>query len=107
MGSSPIVSNMSKRKFKNDGLKRKNFEKKEFNVLALNFFKQNQMLSKKNILLSGMFSSKLTKGSYRFRNRCILTSRSRGVFSKISISRLMFRKLFSKGFLPGYRKSSW
>ena len=98
---------MSKRKFKNDGLKRQIFEKKEFKVLALNFFKENQVLSKRNILLSSMFSSKLTKGSYKFRNRCILTSRSRGVFSKMSISRLVFRKLFSKGFLPGYRKSSW
>jgi small subunit ribosomal protein S14 len=98
---------MSKRKFKNDGINRLNFEKNELKILSLNFFKDNQELSKKNILLSNMLSSKISKGSYKFRNRCILTSRSRGVFSKLNISRIVFRKMFSKGFLPGYRKSSW
>ena len=93
---------MSKRKFKNDGLNRLKFEKDELKILALNFFKDNQELSKKNML-----SSKISKGSYKFRNRCILTSRSRGIFSKLNISRILFRKMFSKGFLPGYRKSSW
>lgn len=98
---------MSKRKFKNDGLNRLKFEKDELKILALNFFKDNQELSKKNMLLSNMLSSKISKGSYKFRNRCILTSRSRGIFSKLNISRILFRKMFSKGFLPGYRKSSW
>lgn len=98
---------MSKRKFKNDGLKRLNFEKNEFKVLSLKFFKNNQKLSKKNILIVNMALSKFNTGSYKFRNRCILTSRSRGIFSKLSISRILFKKMFSKGFLPGYRKSSW
>jgi small subunit ribosomal protein S14 len=98
---------MSKRKFKNDGINRFKFEKDEFKILSLTFFKDNQTLSKKNIFLSRMLSSKILKGSYKFRNRCILTSRSRGIFSKLSISRILFRKMFSKGFLPGYRKSSW
>jgi ribosomal protein S14 len=98
---------MSKRKFKQDGLNRLVFEKNELKVLALRFIKKKQMLSKKSVLFSSMFSSKLSSGLYKFKNRCILTSRSRGVFSKLSISRISFRKLFSKGFLPGYRKSSW
>ena len=98
---------MSKRKFKQDGLNRFIFEKKELKVLALRFFKNNQELSKKNFFFSNIFSSKLSQGLYKFRNRCIVTSRSRGIFSKLSISRVFFRKIFSKGFLPGYRKSSW
>jgi small subunit ribosomal protein S14 len=98
---------MSKRKFKNDGINRLNFEKSEFKILSLNFFKDNQKLSKKNIFLSRMLSSKNLKGSYKFRNRCVLTSRPRGIFPKLNISRILFRKMFSKGFLPGYRKSSW
>jgi ribosomal protein S14 len=98
---------MSKRKFKQDGINRLTFEKMELKVLALRFFKSNQESSKKNVLFSNMFSSKLIEGLYKFRNRCILTSRSRGVFSKLSVSRIFFRKMFSKGFLPGYRKSSW
>jgi ribosomal protein S14 len=98
---------MSKRKFKKDGKNRLKFEQNEFKVLSLRYFKDNQELSRKNILLSNIISSKLSKGLYKFRNRCILTSRSRGLFSKLSISRTVFRKMFSKGFLPGYRKSSW
>jgi ribosomal protein S14 len=98
---------MSKRKFKQDGLNRLIFEKNELQVLILRFFKKNQFLSKKSALFSNIFPSKLSRGLYKFRNRCILTSRSRGVFSKLSISRIFFRKIFSKGFLPGYRKSSW
>jgi len=98
---------MSKRKFKTDGLNRQNFEKDELKILALQFFKSNQELPKKNLLLVNMSLSKSNKGLYKFRDRCILTSRSRGIFSKLSISRILFRKMFSKGFLPGYRKSSW
>jgi ribosomal protein S14 len=98
---------MSKRKFKQDGLNRLSFEKKELKVLALRFFKKGQEVSKRNALFSNMFSSKLNKGLYKFRNRCLLTSRSKGVFYRLSISRIFFRKVFSKGFLPGYKKSSW
>jgi ribosomal protein S14 len=98
---------MSKRKFKQDGLNRLSFEKNELKVLALRFFKNDQELSTKSVLFSNMFSSKLNKGLNKFRNRCLLTSRPRGGFSKLSISRISFRKIFSKGFLPGYKKSSW
>ena len=97
---------MSKRKFKNDGNKRFFFENNELKCLAIKFFKKNQNLTKKNVLISKILSSKI-KPLYRFKNRCVLTSRSRGVVSKYNISRIMFRKLFSKGFLPDYRKSSW
>ena len=47
MGSNPIVSKMSKRKFKTDGINRLQFEKDELKVLALRFFKSNQELPKK------------------------------------------------------------
>jgi ribosomal protein S14 len=98
---------MSKRKFKQDGLNRLVFEKNELKVLSLRFFKNQQELSKKGVLFSRMFSSKLSRGLCKFRNRCLVTGRSRGVFLKLSLSRIFFRKMFSKGFLPGYRKSSW
>ena len=43
----------------------------------------------------------------RFHNYCIETGRSRSVISFYKLSRLQFRRLASKGSLPGLRKSSW
>jgi small subunit ribosomal protein S14 len=43
----------------------------------------------------------------RMRNRCLLTGRSRSVYRKFKLSRLMFREMASAGLLPGIRKASW
>jgi small subunit ribosomal protein S14 len=43
----------------------------------------------------------------RIRNRCQLTGRSRGVYKKFMISRIVFREMAHKGLLPGVTKSSW
>jgi len=43
----------------------------------------------------------------RFRNRCQLTGRSRGVYRKYNLSRIKFRELAHQGLLPGVSKASW
>jgi small subunit ribosomal protein S14 len=43
----------------------------------------------------------------RHRSLCALTGRSRGVYRKFKISRLMLRKLALEGKIPGMRKASW
>ena len=43
----------------------------------------------------------------RLRNICALTGRSRGVYRKLKISRIMLRKLALEGKIPGMKKSSW
>jgi small subunit ribosomal protein S14 len=43
----------------------------------------------------------------RVRRMCALTGRTRGVYRKLGISRLMLRKLAHEGKIPGMRKSSW
>ena len=43
----------------------------------------------------------------RVRNRCELTGRSRGVYSKFGLSRIKIRELSMAGSLPGVVKSSW
>ena len=43
----------------------------------------------------------------RVRNRCELTGRPRGVFSKFRLCRNKLRELASRGELPGVTKSSW
>ena len=43
----------------------------------------------------------------RIHNRCKLTGRSRGVYRKLEISRIEWRRLSSEGQVPGMKKSSW
>ena len=53
--------------------------------------------------------SKLPRDSAktRIRNRCLLSGRGRGVYSKFKLSRIWLRKLASECKLPGVTKSSW
>ena len=43
----------------------------------------------------------------RYRNRCKLTGRTRGVYRKFGLSRIKLRELTMLGSLPGVVKSSW
>lgn len=43
----------------------------------------------------------------RVRNRCILTGRSRGNYTKFGLSRIKFRELALQGMIPGVTKASW
>lgn len=43
----------------------------------------------------------------RYRNRCSLSGRPRGVYRKFSLSRIAIRELASWGQIPGLIKSSW
>ena len=43
----------------------------------------------------------------RLRNRCALTGRPRGVFSKFGLGRLKLRDFAMRGEIPGVIKASW
>lgn len=43
----------------------------------------------------------------RQRNRCALTGRPRGVFSKFGLCRMKLRKIAMRGEVPGMTKASW
>ena len=43
----------------------------------------------------------------RVRSLCALTGRSRAVYRKFKISRIMLRELALQGKIPGMRKASW
>jgi small subunit ribosomal protein S14 len=47
------------------------------------------------------------KFSTRKVNRCQLTGRSRGVYRKFGVSRIVLRELALQGMVPGMRKASW
>lgn len=54
-------------------------------------------------LLSFIRQSSLTK----VKNRCIFTNRSKSVYRRFKMSRLMFRKMALEGKLIGVKKVSW
>ncbi len=43
----------------------------------------------------------------RQRNRCVVTGRPRGVFSKFGLSRNKLREMAMRGEIPGMTKASW
>ena len=43
----------------------------------------------------------------RLRNRCLITGRPRGVFSKFGLGRNKFREYAMRGEVPGIVKASW
>lgn len=43
----------------------------------------------------------------KFKARCLLTGRGRGVFSGYFFSRIIFKKYAICGELPGFKKSRW
>lgn len=45
--------------------------------------------------------------SIRYRNRCEVSGRSRAVYRKFKLGRVMLRDLASRGQIPGMVKSSW
>ena len=47
------------------------------------------------------------KFSSRKENRCEITGRKRGIYSKFRASRIMLRELALQGMVPGMRKASW
>ncbi len=53
--------------------------------------------------------AKLPRNSSKVRHHkiCALTGRSRGVYRKFGISRIMLRKLAHEGKIPGMKKASW
>ena len=43
----------------------------------------------------------------RFRNRCFMSGRPRGVYRKFNLSRIAIREMSGKGLIPGLTKASW
>lgn len=52
-------------------------------------------------------SNREPKFSTRKVRRCEITGRSKGVYRKFRMSRIMLRKLALEGKVPGMRKASW
>lgn len=68
----------------------------------------NLSLQERFALAQKLDAMPLDGSKVRYRNRCLLTGRGRGLVHKsLGISRIMLRDLVSKGQVPGVRKASW
>ena len=84
----------------------KNLEKKRliFKIISKNLnFKNNIRWKAQQKWFFFHQNSSLT----RIKNICVLTGRTRSIYRLFKISRIQFRKLASKGFLPSVSKYSW
>ena len=84
-------------------------EKYKVKRLALNEMISNVSASSEDRADARTQLQKLPRNSspVRLRNRCALTGRPRGVYSKFGIARGKLRELMLTGEVPGITKASW
>lgn len=108
-----------------DSNKRKLFKKNEldikiFKMLLVSLDSHQNLFSKdwdiysdqtfyqfKYYLLVNLLSMNRNSFFTRVVNRCVVTGRSKGVYRKQKLSRIMIKKFASIGSLPGYSKYNW
>lgn len=63
----------------------------------------------KDALLSKSFSWTTISmhHSFKIKNRCVFSNRSRAIFSKLRVTRMVFKNLATHGYLNGVKKHSW
>jgi len=84
-------------------------EKYKTKRLALNEIINNNNASREERAEARAKLQNLPRNSspVRLRNRCALTGRPRGVYSKFGIARGKLRELMLAGEIPGITKASW
>jgi len=99
--------------------KRSSIEKNKYKAELIKKYKAQRDRLKKAIYSKEMSSEDRFKtvirlaslprngAASRFRNRCELTGRPRGVYRKLKMSRIALRTMASEGLIPGMTKSSW
>ena len=99
---------MKYRRKNRDTKKRYLFKKTEFFQLVLKvLFLLKTDLSSKYLIQKKLLLNSLTDiFRTRVRNYCVVTGRSRGVYSHVKVSRIMFRELGSRGLFFGLKKAS-
>jgi small subunit ribosomal protein S14 len=92
-----------------DKNRRKLFLKKEKKRKVILFLLREPSLSLDKKIILTQYLRDLPKDSSitRFKNRCVLTNRGRGITQDFKLSRIRLRELLSQGMIPGYKKASW
>tara|TARA_B100001250_G_scaffold231598_1_gene198821 strand:+ start:190 stop:495 length:306 start_codon:yes stop_codon:yes gene_type:complete len=81
--------------------------KNKRNDLKAKIMKKDISIEERLKLQSKLNDLPRNSSSIRYRNRCKLTGRTRGVYRKFGLSRIKIRELSMSGDLPGVVKSSW
>ena len=97
---SAIQKNLNKKKLIDDLTKKRSSLKKLLKSKDLDFEKRIKL----QIKLDNMPRN---SSRIRFRNRCFISGRPRGIYSKFNLSRIAIRDLAGKGQIPGLTKASW
>ncbi|PPR50350.1 MAG: 30S ribosomal protein S14 [Alphaproteobacteria bacterium MarineAlpha5_Bin5] len=84
----------------------KKFKNKR-NKLKEKIMKKDISMEERLKLQSKLNDLPRNSSSIRYRNRCQITGRTRGVYRKFGLSRIKIRELSMSGDLPGVVKSSW
>jgi small subunit ribosomal protein S14 len=101
---------MAKKSVVNRDLKRratvKKFAAKRKALIAI---VQDQKVSEDDRMAARLKIQALPRDSspVRLRNRCALTGRPRGVYSKFGLGRSKLREIAMRGEVPGMTKASW
>jgi len=90
-------------------IKRRKIEKYKAKRKALNEIINNSSVTNEERMEARLKLQNLPRNSspVRLRNRCALTGRPRGVYSKFGIARGKLRDLMMFGEVPGVTKASW
>jgi len=84
----------------------KKFKNKR-NKLKEKIMKKDISMEERLKLQSKLNDLPRNSSAIRYRNRCKITGRTRGVYRKFGLSRIKIRELSMSGDLPGVVKSSW
>lgn len=91
-----------------DQIKRERFLKKELRLKTLKTLYHDLSLPKSVRQKAQVQIAKLRKSTkVKIRNRCFISGRSRAVYRKIGLSRIMIRELGHEGGIIGMYKASW
>jgi ribosomal protein S14 len=92
-----------------DKKKRNEYKKKEIKRKIFNSLLKNEQLpkTKKKIIRDKLSQLNRNNTLTRIKNRCIITGRGRGIYSKLKISRITFKEMAAQRMLFGIQKSSF
>jgi len=92
-----------------DKIQRQNFLKMELkNTYNKAVFSNSQISPQGRWLMNLRFTDlKPEYSSVKIKNYCLFTGRSRAIYKKFKISRIMLREKSPKGLLPGVVRSIW
>ena len=96
----------TKKKITKDIFARKNFAQKESLNRIFKILNRTGSL-KFTQLLNSHFCLKKKYSQTKINNRCFITSRANGVYSKITLSRIKIKELINNNLLLGAKKFTW